>query len=467
MKRKLTATAVKNAKPGQNPRPGSPQGVDYKLTDGGGLYLLVTKAGGKYWRYNFAVDGREKTMALGTSPEVSLEQARAAHDAARATAKGGDDPVEASRKQATAKAVEKAGGRPFREVAAEWLAVKYPASRRAKATINAKKNSIDKLNAAFGDRDIRDVNEVKFLADVLRKCEAAETYETRVKVQRDAIAIMGYAVGLGIIKLNPFAGVQFAASFTSPAETAESFPAIIEPADFGQLMRDIDLKLVVTHDRRTRFNPINRLSLRILALVCCRPGELSNAQWTWVKWDARKLVVPFDILKQRTSRKLKKSPRANKDFEIPLSRQAIAELRALRELTGHSKFLFPGRPSRWGDAHQVVNQPVAETTLNAALIRAGYKDIHCAHGFRSSYSTMMNAERVTMLTTDGEKIEASRWVEQKALIEVQLDHDDASTQAIYDRGGYWRQRAEIMQFWADRVDEMRGKSKLSLVPKAA
>ena len=458
MKRKLNATAVKNAKPGRNPRPGSPQGTDYKMTDGGGLYLFVTTKGARVWRYDYTspLTGRAKTMTFGSLDDVSLEQARTKHDAAHRLVAEGKDPVEQGNDTKRAAVAKAMGDRPFRDVAAEWKAVKYPASRRAKTTINAKQNSIDKLNAAFGDWGISTVNEVSLLADVLKKCELAETYETRVKVQRDAIAIMGYAVGLGLIKTNPFAGVKFAAAFTAPSETYESFPAITEAEAFGQLMRDIDARLVVTHDKRTRFNPINRISLRILSLVCCRPGELAQAEWTWVKWTERKLVIPPTVQKMRTLRKLRKSPRAGKAFEIPLSRQAIAELRELQKLTGDSKFLFPARPSRWGDAHQVVNQPIAETTLNAALIRAGYKDIHCAHGFRSTFSTNINAERVTLRTTDGEEVEAPRWVEQKALVEVQLDHDDASTQAIYDRGGYWKQRCEIMQFWADRVDAMRG-----------
>lgn len=446
MKRSLTATAVKNAKPKDR---------DYKLTDGGGLYLLVTRAGGKYWRYNFALAGRERTKALGVYPEVSLEAARTAHQQARDNLKAGLDPVTAQSAMTVihdkAQRAAEVAGRPFAGVAAEWLAAKYPPQRRAKATINAKRNSIDKLNAGFGHIDIREVDEVRYLADVLRKCELNGTYETRVIVQRDAIAIMGYAVGLGLIKTNPFAGVKFAATFTSPRETAESRPALVEPKTFGQLLRDIDEKCVVTHDRRTRHAPINKLALRILALTFVRPGELAQAQWSWVDWSEKKLVVPFGILKQRTKRKLTKSARAGKNFEVPLAKQALADLRELHKLTGDSKYLFPGRPSRWGDLHQASDQTISEVTINATLGRIGYKGIHCAHGFRSSASTMLNEERRTI---GGEEVE--RWAGQKALIELQLDHVDASVQAIYDRGGRWKERCELMQLWADRIDEMRG-----------
>lgn len=464
MKRLLTATAVKNAKPGQNPKPGSAQDKDYKLTDGGGLYLLITVKGGKYWRYNYLLAGREKTKALGTYPEVSLDEARDARDAARKHVKADKDPVVEAQAETREAVLALENSRPFHVVAAEWLAAKYPASRRAKSTINVRRNSIAKLNAAFGDLDIRAVNKVKYLSDVLTKCELAETYVTRVNVQRDGIAIMGYAVGLGYIDLNPFAGVRFAASFTSPAETEESRPALVEPVPFGELLRNIDTKVVPTHDKRTRHAPINRLALRILALTMVRPGELAQAEWAWVDWDAPKLVVPFRILKQRTKRKLSKSKRAHQNFEVPLSRQAVAELRQLEKLTGRSKFLFPARPSRWGDLHQVSDQTISEVTINAALGRIGYKGIHCAHGFRSSASTMLNAERVTIRASDGEEIEMPRWVDQKALIEVQLDHEDASTQAIYDRGGRWKERAQVMQLWADRIDQMRGVSAAARYP---
>jgi integrase len=467
MKRRLTDPACKNAKPGKNPKKGSKQNADYKLTDGGGLYLLVTVKGGKYWRYNYDLAGREKTKPLGTYPDVSLLEARALHDAARTQVKDGKDPVMEARVEKREAVLALENARPFRLVAAEWLAAKYPASRRAKSTINARKNSIDKLNAAFGELDIRAVDKVKYLSDVLNTCELAETYATRVNVQRDAIAIMGFAVGKGYIDLNPFAGVRFAASYTSPAETEESRPALIEPKRFGQLLRDIDAKIVVTHDKRTRHAPINRLCLRILALTMVRPGELAKAEWKWIDWETPKLVVPFSVLKQRTKRKLSKSKRANKDFEVPLSRQAVAELRELQKLTGKSKFLFPARPSRWGDLHQVTDKTLAEPTINAALNRIGYQDIHCAHGFRSSGSTMLNAERVTIKDVNGEEIEMDRWPEQKALIEVQLDHEDASTQAIYDRGGRWKERAQVMQLWADRIDQMRGVSAATRYPKLA
>lgn len=465
MKRQLNDTICKNAKPGKNPKPGTKQGNDYKLTDGGGLCLLVTTTGSKYWRYNYELLGREKTKALGTYPEVSLAEARIAHEDAHKQVKAGKDPVIEARSEKREAVLLLKNARPFRVVAAEWLAAKYPAKRRAKSTINARTNSMDKLNAAFGDLDIRAVNKVSYLSDVLNKCELAETYSTRVNVQRDAIAIMGYAVVQGYIDLNPFAGIRYGASFTSPNETAESRPALVAPKPFGDLLRNIDAKVVVTHDKRTRHRPINRHCLRILALTMVRPGELAKAQWGWIDWDVPKLVVPFSVLKQRTMRKLKKSPRAHKDFEVPLSRQAVAELRALQKLTGHSKFLFPARPSRWGDLHQVSGKTISEVTINATLGRIGYTGIHCAHGFRSSASTMLNAERVTIKSVHGEEIDVPRWADQKALIEVQLDHDDASTQAIYDRGGRWKERAQVMQLWADRVDQMRGDSVATRFPK--
>jgi integrase len=461
MKRALTTTACTNAKPGKNPKAGSPQGVDYKMTDGGGLYLFVTARGAKVWRYNYLspITGKERTMTLGAFPEVSLDKARTTHDAAHAQVKAGKDPmVEEVRTEKKASRVAAEGAsHPFREVAAEWKQVKYSPKIRAPKTIAQKQLSIDKLNAAFGELDVKELDEVAFLSDVLTTIELKENYATRVAVQRDAIAIMGYAVAKGWIKINPFAGVKFAAAYTSPLETEQKRPAIIDRAAFAKLLADIDNKIVIANDKRTRHHEVTRRALRLGILIAVRPGELRQIEWERdIDWEAAKLTVPWQVLKQRTKRKLARSPRAGMDFEVPLSRQALEELRELHKLTGHAKHVFPARPSRWGDAHQVKDKPVGENVFNAALVRIGYQGIHCAHGSRSSFSTMMNAELVTVRTLEGEEIETHRFPDQKALIEVQLDHDDASTQAIYDRGGRWAQRAKLMQFWADRVDQMRG-----------
>ncbi|WP_407174417.1 tyrosine-type recombinase/integrase [Bradyrhizobium sp. STM 3562] len=420
-----------------------------KYADGGGLFLLKTPKGECYWRYKYRVAGQERLTGFGNLDECTLAQARERHRAAREIVVAGGDPVTEKRQEVAAKKEAAAARRPFREVAQEWLDAKYPETRRANRTIKAKKNSIKKLNAGFGGKEISTLAALD-LVEVLRKCERAETYETRLRVQQDAIAICGYAVVAGYLKMNPFAGVSYGDAFTSPAETYEPRPALTDAKAFGKLLRDIDHRCVIGHDKRQRHAAVDRHALRLLALIWVRPGELAAAEWAHVDWDAKKLIVPWETLKMRTHRKQKKSSRMGKDFEVPLSRQALAELRELHKLTGGHRFLFPGRPGKGGDAIQMRNKHISAVSINETLNRIGYKGIHCAHGFRSTASTMLNAERVIV---NGMKL--PRFAEQKALIEVQLDHEDASTQAIYDRGGYWEERCDLMQLWSDRIDEMR------------
>jgi integrase len=406
-----------------------------KHADGGGLFLHVTEAGGFYWRYKYRlnVNGvfKERLFALGTYPEVKLADAREKHLAARKLVDVGIDPVH-SKRQLKA---ERAANRPFSEVALEWWD-ELIEPHHGKLSARREKYNIETMDAAFGTKLITEVT-LSDLSDVLAKYQRAGKHETRRRIQQTAIKIGGFAVGRGYLKdrPNPFLGVQFTAAFTSPESVREHRPAITDPRDFGRLLTDID----------ERATDIMGRALRMLALTMVRPGELAQQVWRNIKWDDAKMIIPAEFQKMRTQRKRKNDPPAGKEFEVPLSRQALAELKALWKLTGKTPYLFP--------AQQRKNKRdyVREASINDALNEIDYQGIHCAHGFRSSASTMLNEERMIV---EGKKV--LRWPDQKALIEVQLDHNDASTQAVYDRGGRWEERCELMQLWADRIDEMRG-----------
>jgi integrase len=430
----LTDKTIRNAKPGVNPETGQPCG-DYKLFDGGGLFLLVTPKGGKYWRYKYRLAGKEKKASLGTYPETSLAEAREKHGWMRKQVERGDDPVEARINEKAGKEAVRAARRPFCEVAQEWYDAMIPVSASA-ATKDRAQRAIRNFNAVFGNKAVTDVT-VGDLAKVLSKHEKAGKFATRERDQLTAIKIAGYCVGHGYLKFNPFREVKFTDAFTAPGSVRASRPALVEAAPFGQLLRDIDSKC----------DEMDRLALRLLALTAVRPGELVKAEWCNIDWKEGKLIVPAAVLKQNNARKKSRDKRADKDLEVPLSRQAIAELKSLYKISGDHTHLFPARR-----ASRARHSPhVQRAALNNALARLGYVGTHCSHGFRSSFSTMMNAERVTL---EGRKV--LRWPYQDALIELQLDHNDASTQAIYDRGGMWEERCELLQLWADRIDAMRG-----------
>jgi integrase len=398
-----------------------------KVADGGGLYVLVSLTGTKSWRFNYRFNGSYKTLTIDTYPTISIKAARNAHaDAIDAIAQG-IDPSAAKREEK----IELSARPTFREVAAQWQTL-FPESKRAPKTFARDCRHIKYLNAEIGDVLMADLR-VKHLADVLIKFEEAGKYSTRAKVQATAQSIAGFAVGRGVIDFNPFSEIKWAAAFTSCIHIPR--PAVTEPEQFGHLLRKVDH--FEGHDGN-----ITGIGLKLLALTAVRPGELTAAKWAhFDRADQLKWVIPAEELKMRTKRQKARSERAGKGHEVPLSRQALALLRDLHKLTGHSEYLFPGRQSA---------RTMSENTLNNALHALGYKNVHCAHGFRSSFSTIMNKERVTV----GDR-RVYLWEEQSALIEIQLDHDDASTRAIYARGDGWEERVELMQHWADLMDKLR------------
>ena len=168
-----------------------------------------------------------------------------------------------------------------------------------------------------------------------------------------------------------------------------------------------------------------------------RPGTVAAARWAHIDITAAMWVVPFEHLKMATERE--DAGKSQDDYIIPLSRQAVALLRELHTVSGESEYLFPG----YGDG-----PTISENTINFALHGLGFKGVHCAHGFRSSASTLLNRERLN-----------GRRRFERDLIEMQQDRLDASTRAVYDRDDRLPERIELMQFWADRIDEYRSSGK--------
>jgi integrase len=229
------------------------------------------------------------------------------------------------------------------------------------------------------------------------------------------------------IKHNPFLGIAYGKAFTSP--TNRPRPAITEAEPFGQLLRD-----VAAYSGR-RGNLV-RKALDLLALTFVRPGTVTQAEWDEFDLDAALWTIPFKKVKQREFRESIKELRGKPHY-VPLSRQAVAFLRELKKQTGDGRYLFPGRKGR----------PISTNALEVALNSLGDQGTHCPHGFRSSASTLLNAERITV---DG--TELPRFAEQA--IDFQLEHVDASVAAIYNRDQRLPERTKMMQFWADKIDAL-------------
>jgi integrase len=377
----------------------------------------VRPSGALLWRYNYVdPQGRQKTASFGRYPAIGLSKARELHRDFKLKLAAGITPAAERR----ASAHEKAKALPFRDVAAQWLDITVPKNVRASKTRQRAERSVASLNAVAGDIAIRDVR-ILDIVPALDRLEKVGKFETRSRVQAHAKDIMNFAAAKGQIEFSPLAALA-AKGYTSPRGKAR--PAITDPVQFGQLLRKVGV---------LEADSLTGIGLRLLALTFVRPGTVQTGRWEHVDFEAALWTIPFEKLKMKTQRKAADAPEAS--HVVPLSRQALALLRELHTITGDTEFLFPGRQEA---------RTMSENTLNNALIAMGYKDVHCAHGFRSTASTLLNRERV-----------GGRRRFEQSMIEIQLDHLDASTRATYDRDDMLPERTKLMQFWADRIDEYR------------
>ena len=404
----LTDTFVKNIKPPE-------AAIGAKHSDGLGLYLHVKEAG-KYWRMNYRFTGKQKTLALGVYPAVSLLKARQRRDIARELLADGIDPSTAKREDKQAKA--DAAANTFEMVARDWLA-KTAADRMAstqdKITAWLEKDVIPYIGkmpiSAIGPRDV--------LA-ALRKMEARGALESVQRVKQVCGQVFRYAVATGSAERDVTQDLKGALA----KPTAGHFAAITEPKQAGDLMRSI-------FDYSG--HPCTVAALKLSPLVFVRPGELRTMEWAEVDLDAAEWRIPASKMKMKL------------DHLVPLSTQAVALLRGVQPMTGHGRYVFPSL--RTGE------RPMSENTINAALRGMGYSaEVHSAHGFRATARTIMDEVL-------GERVD---------LIEHQLAHavKDVNGRA-YNRTAHLPARRVMMQTWADYLDKLRiGADVIQLRPAA-
>jgi integrase len=383
--------------------------------DGGGLYLDVKSAGGRYWRLKYRIEGREKLLALGVYPEVSLKTARERRDEARRTLAGGADPGEL-RKAAKAQA-EREAVATFEAVARDWLTHQSPAW--TEGTLTAITRSLE--TSVFPKLGARPMAQMKprELMDVIKGIDAAGKGETAGRVLQRVKAAFRFAVVHGRIDSNPMLDLK-PSELLKPRQvqhraalTDKGVPAFLAALDAYQ------------------GDPTTSAALRLLMLTALRPGELRGARWSEIDMDKHVFRVPAERMKM-------KAPHV-----VPLSRQALALIERQRAISGGDDLLFPS-PFYPG-------KPLSENTLNSALARMGYKGEHSAHGFRALFSTVAN-----------------ECGHDPDVIERQLAHVERNeVRAAYHRSTYLEQRAKLMQWWADYLDGRKGGKVIGLGRKAA
>jgi len=393
---KLTDVAVRKA---------APRAKRYKLADGGGMYLEVTPGGAKYWRLKYRVAGREKRLALGVYPTVSLSAARqGCQEAHRLLAQGIDPGV--ARKAAKQQRVEVATAArdTFEAVAREWMA----RQEVAEVTANKTRWILETfLFPEIGGRPIAEVTPRELLT-ALRKIEEGGKLETAKRAKIKAGQVFRYALLEGKAESDPTASLRGALK----APKGNHHAAVTDPTRMGELLRSIN---------GFAGQPVTLAALKLAPLVFVRPGELRNAEWGELDLDGAIWRIPGEKMKMGAA------------HLVPLSTQAVAVLRELYPLTGDGRYVFPGL--------RTSSRPMSENTVNAALRRLGYSgDEMTGHGFRSMAATRLNEM--------GWNADA---------IERQLAHAESNKvrDAYTHAAQYLDERTRMMQAWADYLDELR------------
>jgi integrase len=393
----LSATTVKDAKP---------KIKQYALFDGDGLFLLVTPSGGKLWRMKYRINGKEKYLAFGAFPEISLADARDLRSDARKSVAHGVDPADVRKAQKDSKA--NAAADSFEVVAREWHTSHVKAKTWVESHAKHKLERLDKeLFAWIGKRPIGEIKTPELLVQ-LKRVQARGALDAAHRLRFDCQKIFAYAIASGKAEHNPardLVGIL-------PSVKTKHYPAPTDPKILGPMLIDMD-NYVGSY--------IVRAALRLSPLLMLRPGELRKAEWAEFDLPAAQWNIPGPRMKMK------------EPIIVPLSRQSLEIIRELQPLTCYSKYVFP--------SPRTGNRCICDGAVNAALRRMGYtKDQIVAHGFRATAKTMQ--DEVLAIPKD--------WTEH------QLSHAviDANGRA-YNRTTYLPQRIKMMQDWADYLDSLK------------
>lgn len=382
----------------------------FRLVDSGGLHLFVTPAGGKLWRMRYKFHGKENTLSLGQYPDRSLVEAREARDRAKEVLKHGRDPSVV--KKVSRLSVAASNATTFEPVAREWFDLQKPrwAVRHANDVIESLERDV------FPDLGTLPLAEIKAptVLAVLRKVERRGAKETARRLRQRISAVFVYAISSGRAVDDPAAVVMQA----------------MAPIRKGRQPALVDLEAAREMLRRTEqipAYPVTKLAIRLLALTAVRPGTLAQTPWSeFADLDPDQPV--WQIPAERMKLLLQYKDDEARSHIVPLSRQAVETIEAIRSITGKGPYVFPnGR-----HAHK----PMSENAMGYLLNRAGYHQKHVPHGFRSTFSTIMN-----------EKFSADR-----AIIDFMLGHvPKDNVEGAYNRALYLPRRVELAQIWADLI----------------
>lgn len=395
--KELTDIAVRNAKPDATKQK--------TLFDGKGLFLLISPKGGKWWRFKYQIQGNTKMLSFGTYPEVSLAGARKQREEARELVAAGIDPGEIR------KAAKVAETFTFEKVAREWHEKQMGvwSVRHADDVIGKLKHDVF---PSIGSLAMSQVKTSDCLT-IIRKIEARGTLETAHRTRQILVSICGYALANEYTETNVAALTKGA---IAPVRNTKHHPAITDPQELKGLLSAID---------NYQGSFVVRCAMQLAPLVSVRPGELRQAEWSEIDFQAEQWNIPAEKMKMKLP------------HIVPLSLQAITILNEVKQLTGNSKFIFPNG--------RTFSKPLSENGITAALTAMGYHGKHSGHGWRATFRTI--GDEVLQFRPD--------------FIEHQLAHAvrDPNGRA-YNRTAHLAERRKMMQTWADYLDGLRAGAKV-------
>lgn len=390
----LTDSKIKNAKPREKP---------YRLTDGGGLSLLVDTKGRRHWRWRFRFDGKENTLSLGSYPDVSLADARDRRAVVKKQHVNGINPAAVKKALRAAKVAETKDG--FEMVALEWYASKSNLWSASHAETVIGRLRLD-VFPVLGARPIGEINAPELLK-MLRRIESRGALETAHRVKTICGQVFRYAIATERCERDPAADLRDALTPYKKGHLA----AITDPKLLVPLLQAIEAY---------KGSHVVRCALKLTPLLLARPGELRQAEWAEIDFDQATWSIPAEKMK------------GGRDHIVPLSVQAVEILRDLQALTGRGKYLFPGIGRKGG--------PMSEAAIPVALHKMGFKGVQTAHGFRATARTILD-----------EVLQ-----QRQELAEHQLAHAVRDpTGRAYNRTTFLPERRQMMQLWADYLDGLK------------
>jgi integrase len=388
----LTDTAIRNCKPRE---------TVYKLADGRGLQLHVTLQGSKLWRFAYRFDGKQKLMALGVYPDVSLAQARDKADEARKQRAAGSDPMVLRKHEKIARrlAVEDT----FAAIARKWWE-RWKAARSDSHTVYVWRRLEADVFPAIGVRPIAQIEAPELVA-MMKSIEKRGALDIAKRALQTCSQVFRYAIAHGIARRNP--AVDIRPSDVLASRKKQNY-ARVDGKELPQLLRKIEMYNGST---------ITRVAIKLMAMTFVRTSELIGARWNEFDLKAARWDIPAGRMKMKTP------------HIVPLSTQAVTLLRSLHTLTGHSALLFPGERDH--------EKSMSNNTILSALDRMGYAGRMTGHGFRGIASTLLHEQG---------------WPHEH--IELQLAHQERNhVSASYNHALYLQPRAKMMQAWSNYLDD--------------